>query len=80
MIAMANATEYGLTASIFTHDIGAALRTARAVNSGVTNINGAKMHFVGAPFGGIRNSGLGGEECLEELLGYTETRSIHITS
>lgn len=80
MIAMANGTEYGLTASIFTNDIGAALRTARAVNSGVTNINGAKMHFVGAPFGGIRNSGLGGEECLEELLGYTETRSIHITS
>ncbi|WP_230293611.1 aldehyde dehydrogenase family protein [Croceicoccus sp. Ery5] len=79
MIAMANGTEFGLTASLFTNDITKALRTAAAVESGVTNINGARMHFVGAPFGGIRNSGLGGEECLEELLSYTETRSVHIT-
>lgn len=79
MIAMANGTPYGLTASIFTNDIGRALRTALAVESGVTNINGARMHFVGAPFGGTKNSGIGGEESIEELLSYTETRALHIT-
>jgi acyl-CoA reductase-like NAD-dependent aldehyde dehydrogenase len=79
MVAMANDTPYGLTASIFTQDISAALRTARAIESGVTHINGSRMHFVGAPFGGVKNSGIGGEECLAELLSYTETRSLHIT-
>jgi len=79
MLRIANGTVYGLTASIFTNDIGAALRTARAVEAGVVNVNGSRMHFVGAPFGGTRNSGLGGEESLEELLSYTESRSLHIT-
>lgn len=79
MVALANSTEYGLTASIFTRDIGAALDAARRVEAGVVNINGAKMHFVGAPFGGVKNSGLGGEEALEELLSYTQSKTVHIT-
>ncbi len=79
MIALANSTEYGLTASIFTRDIGAALDAARRIEAGVVNINGAKMHFVGAPFGGVKNSGLGGEEALEELLSYTQSKTVHIT-
>ncbi|MDZ4372175.1 MAG: aldehyde dehydrogenase family protein, partial [Phenylobacterium sp.] len=78
-IAMANATEYGLTAAIFARDIGVALDAADRVEAGVVNINGAKMHFVGAPFGGVKNSGLGGEESLEELLSYTHAKAVHIT-
>ena len=76
---LANGTPYGLTAAIFTNDITAALRAARRIESGVTHINGSRMHFVGAPFGGIKNSGIGGEECLDELLSYTEVRSLHIS-
>jgi acyl-CoA reductase-like NAD-dependent aldehyde dehydrogenase len=79
MLAVANGTPYGLTASVFTHDIDAALRTALALESGVVHINGSRMHFVGAPFGGTKNSGLGGEECLEELKSYTELRTLHIS-
>jgi len=79
MLGIANGTPYGLTASVFTNDIGAAIRTARAVEAGVVNINGSRMHFVGAPFGGTKNSGTGGEECLEELLSYTELRALHVT-
>lgn len=75
---LANATEYGLTASIWTQDINAALRAARAVKSGYVWINGASGHFYGTPFGGMRNSGLGSEEGLEELLSYTENKTIHI--
>jgi betaine-aldehyde dehydrogenase len=79
MLEVANDTPYGLTASVFTHDIDAALRTALALESGVVHINGSRMHFVGAPFGGTKNSGLGGEECLDELKSYTELRALHIS-
>ncbi|WP_194726448.1 aldehyde dehydrogenase family protein [Noviherbaspirillum malthae] len=77
-LAIANSTEYGLTASIWTNDIKTALRMARNVKSGYVWINGASSHFYGTPFGGFKNSGLGREEGLEELLGYTETKSIHM--
>lgn len=77
-IAMANATQYGLTAGIFTNDITVALNTAKRIESGVVAINGSVMHFVGLPFGGVKNSGLGGEEALEELLSYTQSKAIHV--
>jgi betaine-aldehyde dehydrogenase len=77
-LALANSTEYGLTASIWTNDIKTALRMARGVKSGYVWINGASAHFYGTPFGGFKNSGLGREEGLDEMLGYTETKTIHI--
>jgi aldehyde dehydrogenase (NAD+)/betaine-aldehyde dehydrogenase len=77
-IRIANATAYGLTAGIFTNDITQALTMAKRVESGVVTINGSGMHFVGVPFGGVKNSGLGGEEALEELLSYTQSKSVHI--
>ncbi len=79
MLRIANDTPYGLTAAVFTRDIDQAFRAVRAIAAGVIAVNGSRMHFVGAPFGGTRNSGLGGEECLEELLSYTEVRAVHIT-
>jgi len=75
---LANGTEYGLTASIFTNDIKTALRTARAVKSGYVWVNGASGHFYGTPFGGFKNSGLGREEGIDELLSYTEVKTIHV--
>jgi betaine-aldehyde dehydrogenase len=77
-IALANSTEYGLTASIFTHDIATAFRAARAVKSGYIWINGASGHFYGTPFGGLKNSGLGREEGIDELLSYTEVKTVHV--
>jgi betaine-aldehyde dehydrogenase len=77
-LALANSTEYGLTASIWTNDIKTALRMARNVKSGYIWINGASAHFYGTPFGGLKNSGLGREEGLDELIGYTENKTIHI--
>jgi acyl-CoA reductase-like NAD-dependent aldehyde dehydrogenase len=75
---VANSTEYGLTASIFTNDIKTAFRAARAVKSGYIWINGASGHFYGTPFGGLKNSGLGREEGIDELLSYTEVKTIHV--
>jgi betaine-aldehyde dehydrogenase len=43
-------------------------------------VNTTARHFVGMPFGGWKNSGLGREECLEELLSYTHNKAIHLFS
>jgi len=77
-LTLANSTEYGLAASIWTHDIRAALRAARAVKAGYVWVNGASAHHYGTPFGGMKNSGLGREEGLDELLSYTETKTVHV--
>jgi len=76
-VAMANDSDYGLTASIFTHDLEVALRMMRAIQAGTVWINTAGQHFVGTPFGGWKDSGVGGEECLEELLSYSQIKAVH---
>jgi acyl-CoA reductase-like NAD-dependent aldehyde dehydrogenase len=76
-VAMANDSDYGLTASIFTHDLEVALRMMRAIQAGTIWINTAGQHFVGTPFGGWKDSGVGGEECLEELLSYSQIKAVH---
>jgi acyl-CoA reductase-like NAD-dependent aldehyde dehydrogenase len=78
-IRIANSTEYGLTASIWTNDLKQALRTAKAVRSGYVWITGFSAHYRGTPFGGLKNSGTGREEGIDELLSYTETKAIHIS-
>lgn len=77
-VQMANSTEYGLTAAIWSHDIDNALTMALKVRSGHVWVNGSSLHFLGVPFGGMRSSGVGREEGREELLSYTEPKSINI--
>jgi acyl-CoA reductase-like NAD-dependent aldehyde dehydrogenase len=79
MLRVANGTQYGLTAAVFTRDLACAWNTVRRLEVGVVNINGSRMHFVGAPFGGAKNSGIGGEESLDELLSYTHEKAVHFT-
>jgi len=78
MLRDVNAVEYGLTASIWTNDLDAAHRTAMAVEAGFVWINEVSKHFLGAPFGGFKQSGLGREECFEEMLAFTQEKNIHI--
>lgn len=78
LLRMANAVEYGLTASIWTQDVTDAMAVAREVDAGYVWINGVSSHFPGTSFGGVKNSGVGREEGLEELLSYTETRTLHV--
>ncbi len=75
---MANATEYGLSAAIWTKDLKNALTTARRLRSGYIWINGTSSHYLGTPFGGMKNSGIGREEILDELRSYTETKTVHV--
>ena len=41
-------------------------------------INDVGKHFLGAPFGGVKQSGIGREECLEEMLAFTQEKNIHV--
>lgn len=73
-----NATEYGLTASIFTKDIITAQKAVKRVESGYVWVNQVGRHFLGVPFGGYKESGGGREESLEELMSFTQTKSVNI--
>jgi betaine-aldehyde dehydrogenase len=79
MLSDVNQVEYGLTCSIWTNDLVAAHRTAAAVEAGYVWVNDVSKHFLGAPFGGYKQSGIGREECIEELLRFTREKNIHIS-
>lgn len=78
VIAMANDLELGLTAAVWTNDLQAAMGMVRALQAGLVWINGTGRHFLGTGFSGWKNSGLGREECLEEVLSYTRVKAVHI--
>jgi betaine-aldehyde dehydrogenase len=78
MLNEVNAVEYGLTCSIWTNDLSTAHRTAMEVEAGYVWINEVGKHFLGAPFGGVKQSGIGREECLEEMLAFTQEKNIHV--
>ena len=79
VIARVNALDVGLTASIWTHDLDRAHRLASRVEAGYVWINGASTHHVGVPFGGVKQSGIGREESIEELLACTQIKNVNVS-
>jgi betaine-aldehyde dehydrogenase len=77
VVEQANAVEFGLTASIWTNDLTLAHKTAERLEAGYVWINDSTIHYVGTPFGGVKNSGIGREESEEELLSYLEQKAVH---
>ena len=77
-VEMANAIDLGLTAAVWTNDINRALKVAQQVQAGYIWINGVGQHYRGVPYGGFKNSGIGREEGISELLSYTEEKVINI--
>lgn len=77
-IAMANAIDLGLTGAVWTQDISRALRVSQAIEAGYIWVNGVGTHFRGVPYGGFKNSGVGREEGLSEILSYTEEKVINL--
>ncbi len=77
MIEVANGVMYGLTASIVTNDFGAAMRAAERVEAGYVWIN-SSGRYLGAPYGGWKQSGIGKEESFEELLSYTRLKNVNM--
>lgn len=79
-IAIANGTEYGLAAVIYTDELDTAIRMARAVRAGTVAVNGYSEGDISTPFGGYKMSGFGGRDNgIEALEQYTELKTIWIT-
>ncbi|MFG1797684.1 NAD-dependent succinate-semialdehyde dehydrogenase [Nocardia sp. NPDC049149] len=78
-VAAANDTEFGLAAYLYTTDLNRALRVADALESGMVGVNRGVISDVAAPFGGIKESGLGREAGTEGIEEYLETKYIALT-
>ena len=74
VIAMANDSEYGLAAYFYARDLGRVLRVAEAIEAGMVCVNSGILSTEVAPFGGVKQSGLGREGAKEGLDEYLETK------
>jgi 2-formylbenzoate dehydrogenase len=77
-IALANAGRYGLTGAVWTQDIDRAFRVANALEAGYIWINDVETRFPAVPFGGWRDSGVGAEHGLEEILSMTRVKAVNL--
>ena len=77
-IAAANATEYGLVAYVYTRDIKRALRVCERLETGMVGLNQGMVSNAGAPFGGVKQSGIGREGGNEGVHEYLETKYVAI--
>jgi betaine-aldehyde dehydrogenase len=79
MLREVNGVQYGLCANVWTRDISTALRLADEIDAGYVWINGhGGKRFKGAPFGGYKNSGIGREHSLDELLSYCQVKNVNV--
>jgi betaine-aldehyde dehydrogenase len=78
VVASANELPFGLTASVWTEDLGRAMRLSRDIESGYVWVNWSSSHIPGAPFGGIKDSGVGREEGIEEIYSYTQSKNVYV--
>ncbi|MFA6299786.1 MAG: aldehyde dehydrogenase family protein [Nocardioides sp.] len=78
-VELANDTEYGLSGSIYTNDLGRGLRVARAVEAGNLSVNSHSSVRYWTPFGGYKQSGLGRELGPDAPMAFTEEKNVFIS-
>jgi acyl-CoA reductase-like NAD-dependent aldehyde dehydrogenase len=79
-VRLANDTEYGLSGSIWTRDLGRAIRVARAVESGNLSVNSHSSVRYWTPFGGMKQSGLGRELGPDALASFTDVKNVFFST
>ncbi len=79
-VRLANDTEYGLSGSVFTRDLGRALRVSRGVQAGNLSVNSHSSVRYSTPFGGFKRSGLGRELGPDALAAFTETKNVFLAT
>ena len=79
-VAIANDSPYGLSGSIWTNNLGRALRVARAVETGNLSVNSHSSVRYWTPFGGFKQSGLGRELGPDALDAFTEVKNVFIAT
>lgn len=77
-IALANDTEFGLAAYVYTEDLGRAMRTAEAIETGMVGVNRGLFSDPAAPFGGVKQSGIGREGGHHGMTEFLETKYIAV--
>ncbi|MEA3217321.1 MAG: succinate-semialdehyde dehydrogenase / glutarate-semialdehyde dehydrogenase [Acidimicrobiia bacterium] len=76
VLAMANDTSYGLASYVYTNDLGRAFRTVERLRFGIVGVNDINPTAAAAPFGGVKESGLGREGGQEGILEYLDTKLV----